>query len=48
MWASHVTEIEITANKFRNRFSNFLQAEHDDVIVTCLCGMAVGCGIVAQ
>jgi hypothetical protein len=25
-----------TANKFPNRFSNFVQAEHDNIIETCL------------
>jgi hypothetical protein len=48
MWASNVTWIKITANKLPNRFSNFVQAEHDNVIETCLYSTAVICGIVAQ
>jgi hypothetical protein len=48
MWASHVTWIKITAKQFLNRFSNFMQAEHDNVIETCLCGTAMAGGNVTQ
>jgi hypothetical protein len=41
MWASHETWIKITANKFPIKFSNSVQAEHDNVIETCLCGLVV-------
>ena len=43
-WASHVTWVKYTANKFPNTFSNLMQAEHDNVTETCLCGMATACG----
>jgi hypothetical protein len=40
----HVTWIKSTANKIPNTFSNLMQAEHDNVTETCLCGMAMACG----